>query len=89
MTSSHGQEKATPAAKPPKAQQRPLRRAGRSADTPAAPGQTSVRVRMYRQGLGDCFLLRSRRTEDRGRPRFHVLIDCGDHPRHARRPTAS
>lgn len=34
----------------------------------------SVRIRMYRQGLGDCFLLsfpRSRRGES------HVLIDCG------------
>ncbi len=33
----------------------------------------SVRVRMYRQGLGDCFLLSF--PKDRGET--HVLIDCG------------
>ncbi len=32
-----------------------------------------VRVRMYRQGLGDCFLL----TFDEGPAAKHVLIDCG------------
>ena len=33
----------------------------------------SVRVRMYRQGLGDCFLL----TFSKGRDKFNMLIDCG------------
>jgi glyoxylase-like metal-dependent hydrolase (beta-lactamase superfamily II) len=33
----------------------------------------SVRVRMYRQGLGDCFLL----TFTRGQEIFNLLIDCG------------
>jgi glyoxylase-like metal-dependent hydrolase (beta-lactamase superfamily II) len=33
----------------------------------------SVRVRMYRQGLGDCFLL----SFPKGRGESHVLIDCG------------
>jgi Metallo-beta-lactamase superfamily len=33
----------------------------------------SVRVRMYRQGLGDCFLLSFPRDRDEA----HVLIDCG------------
>lgn len=33
----------------------------------------SVRIRMYRQGLGDCFLL----SFPRGRARSYVLIDCG------------
>ena len=32
-----------------------------------------VRVRMYRQGLGDCFLL----TFDPGGKEKHILIDCG------------
>src|SRR5687767_798121 len=32
-----------------------------------------VRVRMYRQGLGDCFLL----TFPRSPSPCHVLIDCG------------
>jgi Metallo-beta-lactamase superfamily len=35
--------------------------------------QGSVRVRMYRQGLGDCFLL----TFHSGSKERHVLIDCG------------
>jgi hypothetical protein len=34
----------------------------------------SVKVRMYRQGLGDCFLISLPREDDRS---FHVLIDCG------------
>src|SRR4051812_31677621 len=34
---------------------------------------SSVRIRMFRQGLGDCFLLTFPRE---GRP-FHMLIDCG------------
>lgn len=33
----------------------------------------SVRVRMYRQGLGDCFLL----TFPKDRGESHMLIDCG------------
>jgi hypothetical protein len=31
---------------------------------------------MYRQGLGDCFLISLPRTDGRDRP-FHVMIDCG------------
>lgn len=34
-----------------------------------------VRVRMYRHGLGDCFLVRLPREE--GEHSFHLLIDCG------------
>ncbi len=47
----------------------------------AHPGPTSsppapaVKVRMYRQGLGDCFLLRFERGT--GERPFHVMIDCG------------
>lgn len=43
-----------------------------------AKGKSPVRVRCYRQGLGDCFLL----SFDQGskRPR-HVLIDCGVWPK--------
>ena len=33
----------------------------------------AVRIRMYRQGLGDCFLV----TFDVGRDERHMLIDCG------------
>jgi hypothetical protein len=41
----------------------------------AGPPDTSVKVRMYRQGLGDCLLLRIPRAG--GQPPFAVLIDCG------------
>jgi len=33
-----------------------------------------MRVRMYRQGLGDCFLLSA---TDADRVAWHVLVDCG------------
>src|SRR6185369_4556986 len=40
---------------------------------PGSPGQFRARVRMYRQGLGDCFLITFPQS---GKP-VHVLIDCG------------
>jgi len=40
---------------------------------PAAGSVPRVRVRMYRQGLGDCFLI----TFDVGGNEKHMLIDCG------------
>ncbi len=40
---------------------------------PAAP--TGVALRMYRHGLGDCFLLRLPRDDGAGT--FNILIDCG------------
>src|SRR5271169_5091414 len=40
---------------------------------PAAVSLPKLRVRMYRQGLGDCFLL----TFNPGGDEKHVLIDCG------------
>lgn len=43
------------------------------APAPVAVSNTKVRVRMYRQGLGDCFLL----TFNPGGDEKHVLIDCG------------
>jgi len=39
-----------------------------------SPDAFRVRVRMYRQGLGDCFLLTFPRPEQQP---FHILIDCG------------
>ncbi|EPX78969.1 ComEC/Rec2 family competence protein [Litoreibacter arenae] len=48
-------------------------------NTPATPRlkapRSGVRVRMYRQGHGDCFLLTFRRS--RGGKPFFMLIDCG------------
>ena len=40
----------------------------------ARPSGTSVTVRMYRHGLGDCFLLTLPKND--GSP-FHIMIDCG------------
>ena len=47
-------------------------RAGRAAAS--AAGQQEVSVRMYTQGLGDCFLISFDRPE--GDP-YHMVIDCG------------
>jgi beta-lactamase superfamily II metal-dependent hydrolase len=41
--------------------------------SPQVPESTRVRIRMYRQGIGDCFLLT---FYGEGEPR-HILIDCG------------
>jgi hypothetical protein len=41
---------------------------------PGSPKKFRARVRMYRHGLGDCFLLTFPRE---GKPPFHMLIDCG------------
>jgi hypothetical protein len=46
----------------------------RPAEKPVAPFKPRVHVRMYLQGLGDCFLLR---FEPKENAFFHVLIDCG------------
>ena len=37
----------------------------------------SVRIRMYRQGLGDCFLLSFPCREGASASEYHLLIDCG------------
>ena len=44
-------------------------------DSPGSIGRPmTVKVRMYRQGLGDCFLISLPREKEAS---FHVLIDCG------------
>ena len=45
----------------------------KSSGAGTASGTPKVRVRMYRQGLGDCFLI----TFDAGGNEKHMLIDCG------------
>ena len=52
----------------------PQRKKARSTARQSTVGE-SVRVRMYRQGLGDCFLLTF--PKERVGESFHVLIDCG------------
>lgn len=41
-----------------------------------APKAAEIRIRMYRLGVGDCFLLTLPRRDG---TRFHMLIDCGIH----------
>jgi hypothetical protein len=41
------------------------------------PDNSSIRVRMYRVGLGDCFLV----TFPARNGPAHVLVDCGVHAR--------
>ncbi len=83
-TSNRGQKSA-----PPPRRRKPvaraggesIRRQGRSARARTgaagaqdAPGTFRARVRMYRHGLGDCFLVTL--TRRAGEP-FEILIDCG------------
>jgi len=46
----------------------------RESRTAKTSGRAGVSVRMYRQGLGDCFLITL--PSEKGK-RFHMLIDCG------------
>jgi len=67
------------------------KRAVKKSATPRTPGKPAARqnapeaaitaagyrakIRMYRQGLGDCFLISLPRTDRSDRP-FYVMIDC-------------
>jgi hypothetical protein len=42
---------------------------------PSLPGGYRARVRMYRHGLGDCFLISLKRSGNA--PDYRILIDCG------------
>jgi hypothetical protein len=53
------------------------RRPGKAAPASApANGGFRAKIRMYRQGLGDCFLITLPRSTANGEP-FRVMIDCG------------
>lgn len=54
----------------PKTAAAPRRRRARSAASPRP------RIRMYRQGLGDCFLVTLPRSDGKG-DAFRIMIDCG------------
>lgn len=58
----------------PKRSPKPKAASPKSARSNARPASGQIRVRMYRQGLGDCFLVSLLRP--RGKP-FHLMIDCG------------
>jgi hypothetical protein len=63
---------------------KPNRPAAGGVDQRLIPRDNGMVVRMYRQGLGDCFLL-AFGTSDPNRPRY-VLIDCGIHSRQEEGP---
>ena len=48
------------------------------------PPESGVKVRMYRQGHGDCFLLAMRSVDDEP---FYMLIDCGLKPKSEIKPS--
>jgi glyoxylase-like metal-dependent hydrolase (beta-lactamase superfamily II) len=62
----------TPRKKPASPQRRPS--ASSTAAKSSAAGDYRAKIRMYRQGLGDCFLISVPRKGDRP---YHVMIDCG------------
>lgn len=61
------------AAPKPKGSRQPRAGAAQNKKKPNGNSGPPVRVRMYRQGLGDCFLI----TFDVGGNEKHMLIDCG------------
>lgn len=52
-----------------------VKRVARNTASVAAGPTPRLRIRMYRHGLGDCLLLRFRRSDDART--FNLLIDCG------------
>ena len=57
------------------AKKKPAKKAGsKKGNVPKAPKKFRIKVRMYRQGLGDCFLITIPRRN--GKP-FYAVIDCG------------
>jgi hypothetical protein len=64
--------KAKPGPKTPKKTET-TKKHGKKPAGAGAPPVPKVRVRMFRQGLGDCFLL----TFDAGGAERHMVIDCG------------
>src|SRR5262249_15351749 len=75
-TKKKSTRKATKARSPKTAKKRPAKRgaAKASAKRTLNARKERSRIRMYRQGLGDCFLLTIPGTS--GKP-FYVVIDCG------------
>ena len=64
-----------PVAKKATAKKKAVTRASkRGLGTPESNGDFRIKVRMYRQGLGDCFLITIPRRS--GKP-FYAVIDCG------------
>lgn len=65
----------TPTATAPPAPSGPAASGGAGAPSgPADAGGAGLRVRMFRHGLGDCFLISILRPKSKS---FHLMIDCG------------
>ena len=75
-TSQPAAKKATAKKPAKKAAKKAAKRASKGAGSNGAGpnGKYRIKVRMYRQGLGDCFLITIPRGS--GKP-FYVVIDCG------------
>jgi len=75
-TKKKSTRKATKARSPKTAKKRPAKRGAAKASAKRTLNglKERIRIRMYRQGLGDCFLLTIPGTN--GKP-FYVVIDCG------------
>jgi hypothetical protein len=73
MRTTGSRRPANGAARKAKAKPKPRTKA-RKKPSPGKKGRPAVRVRMYRQGLGDCFLLAFPKPDGGD---FFVLIDCG------------
>src|SRR4051812_42672698 len=68
--------KSSQKAKAPKA--KTSKRSSPEKQKPAAKSKLpAVRVRMYRQGLGDCFLITFNSNNENPNNHCHLLIDCG------------
>jgi hypothetical protein len=59
-----------------KTAKRPATARRRTAARARSSTRYRAKIRMYRQGLGDCFLIALPRTDGSRRP-FYVMIDCG------------
>lgn len=75
-TKSKTRSKAAPSSRVKSVPKTKVRTAPPARASQPASSMSGVRVRMYRLGVGDCFLVRFLRP---GRDDFHMLIDCGVH----------
>ncbi len=66
--------KAAKAKAKPKAKPKSNAKTAAKAKAKSKGDKPSVRIRMYRQGLGDCFLLT---FQQKGKEDFNMMVDCG------------
>ncbi|HXD30567.1 MAG TPA: MBL fold metallo-hydrolase [Pyrinomonadaceae bacterium] len=66
--------KTKPKGAKPKARPKSKPKTASKAKAKSRGDKVSVRIRMYRQGLGDCFLLT---FQQQGKEDFNMMVDCG------------